>query len=198
MLLHGSSFLGLVRAGAYSLYGHGAAASGTDEVYGLNLARFLADADEPEQLVLGLYGQLAAGMTRGTFVSGEAASLTPLRGGYRSMYLPPNATSNAAFLEKLRLTLVHVTTAGLELAFATPRAWLAPGKRIAVRDAPTSFGRVSFTLVASAGNVAVTVDAPRVRSLRLRLRLPHETRTIDLGGRSGTIAFSVKTGRGGR
>ena len=34
--------------------------SGTDQVYGLNVARFLADNDQADQLVLSLYGQLAA------------------------------------------------------------------------------------------------------------------------------------------
>ena len=129
----------------------------------------------------------------------EGASVAPLHGErYRSMYLPPNATSNAAFLEKLRLTLVHETANGLQLAYATPRAWLAPGKRITVRNAPTRFGPVSFTLAASRGAVHVTLDVPHVRSLQLRLRLPHVTRTLDLGGRSGRIELSVKTARGGR
>ena len=50
------------------------AKSGTDQVYGLNMARFLADNDRPDQLVLSLYGQLAAGMTHGTYVAGEAAT----------------------------------------------------------------------------------------------------------------------------
>ena len=49
-------------------------------------------------------------MTPETFVSGEAASVTPLGNRYyRSMYLPPNSASNAAFLETLRLILVHET-----------------------------------------------------------------------------------------
>jgi hypothetical protein len=51
------------------------------------------------------------------------------------------SNSNAAFLEPLRLMLAHETAIGLELAFATPRAWLAPAKWIAVVQAPTSFGR---------------------------------------------------------
>ena len=74
---HGSRFLGLVRAGAYALYGRAEPfpTSGTDQVYGLNVSRFLADNDRPEQLVLSLYGQLAAGMTPGTFIAGEAASI---------------------------------------------------------------------------------------------------------------------------
>ena len=47
-------------------------------------------------------------MTPGTFVAGEAASLTPIRGEYhRAMYLPPNGASNATFLGTLRLLLVH-------------------------------------------------------------------------------------------
>ena len=92
-LLHGSRLLGLVRAGAYALYGDAPVpASGTDQVYGLNMARFLADNDRPDQLVLSLYGHLAAGMARGTFVSGEAASVAPLPGdSLRAMFLPRTA-----------------------------------------------------------------------------------------------------------
>ena len=140
MLAHGSRLLGLVRAGAYSLYGKPKyPVSGTDQVYGLNVARFLADNDRPDQLVLSLYGMLGASMTPDTFVSGEAATVAPLRGArYRSMYMPPNTASNSAFLETLRLMLVHETRdkdgspVGLELAFATPRPWLGDGKTIAV------------------------------------------------------------------
>jgi hypothetical protein len=180
---HGARLLGLVRTGAYALYGDGVpAGSGTDQVYGLSAARFLADNDRADQLVLTLYGQLAAGMTPGTFVSGEAASVTPLPGTRsRAMYLPPNGTSNAAFLETLRLLLVHETSdaagrpLGLELAYATPRAWLAPGRRIAVRGMPTSFGLVSFSLVRTAGAVRVSIDLPvglAARRTSIRLRLP--------------------------
>ena len=51
---------------------------GTDQVYGINVARFLADGDAADQLVLSLYGSLAVAMTPNTFVSGEAASVAPL------------------------------------------------------------------------------------------------------------------------
>ena len=58
---HGSRLLGLVRAGAFALYKTPRfPVSGTDQVYGLNVSRFLAENDEPDQLVLSLYGQLAA------------------------------------------------------------------------------------------------------------------------------------------
>ncbi len=219
MLGHGSRLLGLVRAGAYSLYGAKGRYpfTGTDQVYGLAMARFLADNDEPDQLVLSLYGMLGAAMTPGTFVSGEAATVAPLRGAaYRSMYLPPNAASNSAFLETLRLMLVHERAArngrplGLELAFATPRAWLADGKSIAVRGAPTSFGLLSYELVATGDRIDGSVEVPSrhpPRTLRLRFRVPSgkwvvavrvdgrprpfdpRTATVDLSGLRGALTI---------
>jgi hypothetical protein len=221
MLRHGSRLLGLVRAGAYALYRDPVfPTSGTDQVYGINVARFLADNDKPDQLVLSLYGQLAAGMTEGTFVSGEAATVAPLAGAYyRSMYLPPNSASNAAFLTTLRLMLVHETTErngdplGLELAFATPRTWLKPGRRILVRDAPTSFGPVSYILEARGSSVHASVTVPErapPRTIELRLRLQRgrrinsvtldgrpygrfdpRTATVDLSGLRGTLELVV-------
>jgi hypothetical protein len=226
MLGHGSRLLGLVRAGAYSLYGQARyPRTGTDQVYGLNVARFLADNDKPDQLVLSLYGMLGAGMTPATFVSGEAASVAPLRGAaYRSMYLPPNTASNSAFLETLRLMLVHEardadgTPVGLELAYSTPRPWLGVGKTIAIREAPTSFGPLSYELHASKGRIDGTVEVPSrrpPRTLRLRLRLPHgerivavrvggrprpfdrRTGTIDLTGLRGTLGLVAVVRRSG-
>jgi hypothetical protein len=212
-----------VRAGAYSLYGLDAPypTSGVNPVYGLNAARFFADNDRPDQLVLSLYGQLGAAMSPGTFVAGEGVSVAPLgRQYYRSTYLPPNGASNASFLETLRLMLVRetrgpaLTPRGLELASATPRAWLEPGKQVVVRRLPTSFGTVSLEIVASAHNLHVIVDAPqpaRAASLRLHLRLPEGRRlarvtldgrpyakldarreVIDLSGRSGRMVLSVQ------
>ena len=133
------------------------------------------------------------------------------------MYLPPNSASNGSFLETLRLMLVHerrdagLEPRGLDLAFATPRAWLEPGKRIDVHDAPTSFGPVSFSLAAVKTTVTGSVDVPKrstPQGLRLRLRLPSgrrisqvtlngrpyrrfdvDTETIDLTGNSGPLAF---------
>ncbi|HZQ66445.1 MAG TPA: hypothetical protein VFA66_14610 [Gaiellaceae bacterium] len=222
LLAHGSRILGLVRAGAYSLYGKSRfPVSGTDQVYGLNVSRFLADNDQPDQLVLSLYGQLAAGMTQGTFVSGEGATIAPIRGEYyRKMLLPPNAGSNSAFLETLRLMLVHETEGplgmpnGLQLAFSTPRGWLRPGSRIAVTDAPTSFGPLTYQLTALDGEVDGLLEVPsswRLEKLQLRLRLPAgrrltavlvdgrpyrrfdpRTGTIDLSGRRGTIQLTAR------
>jgi hypothetical protein len=214
--LHGSRLLGLVRAGAYALYRDPVhPVSGTDHVYGIHQARFLAALDQPDQLVLSLYGALAAGMHPGTFVSGEAASVAPLQNTFhRAAYLPPNTASNAATLAILRLMLVHERRdadgepRGLELAFATPRGWLSPGGRIAVERLPTSFGAVAYTLEARPGGVRAVVSPPTrsiPRTLKLRLRLPRGRRigTATLGGRpfmridrrTGTLDLSRLAGR---
>ena len=224
MLRHGSRLLGVVRAGAYALYEDPAyPTSGTDQVYGINVARFLADNDVADQLVLSLYGSLAVAMTPRTFVSGEAASVAPLAGNhFRSMYLPPNGASNAAFLQTLRSLLVHETRdpagapVGLELGFATPRPWLRAGRRIAVRRAPTSFGPLTYSLQARADTILATVDVPKrqaPKSLKLRLRLPRGQQiesvtiggkplepsqrvgeTIDLSGLGGRLEVTVRYG----
>ena len=219
LTLHGSRLLGLVRAGAYRLASSDASVSGTDEVYGVNVSRFLADNDQADQLVLSLYGTLAAALTPETYVAGEAASVSPLRGAlYRTMYLPPNNAGAATVLETLHSMLVHETRGregapqGLELAFATPRAWLEDGKSIVVTAAPTSFGAVSYSITRAGNVVHVTVSPPTVpapATLNLRLRLPRgagvsnvelagqaipydpETGTIDLSGRHGKLRLTA-------
>jgi hypothetical protein len=215
MLNHGSRFLGLVRFNPHTgVYNPGYQAPGSDDVYGTGVVRFLADNDRPDQLVLSLYGKLAAGMTPETYVAGEGSTIAPSPGRYyRFMHRPPNSGNNAFFLEALRLTLVNETTdendvpRGLELAYSTPRAWLRSG-RIVVRRAPTSFGPLSYSIDARARAIRVRVNVPARTppgTLRLRLRLPDGQRItgITRGGRAfhafdpgtETIDLSGLTGR---
>jgi hypothetical protein len=104
---------------------------------------------------------------------------------------------------------------GLQLAYATPRAWLEPGKTIAVRDLPTSFGAISFSMTSSVRTVHVSIDLTRVarrpRAIGLRLRLPlgrrisrvrlhgrpfrrfdPETGTLDVSGSTGRVEFMAR------
>jgi hypothetical protein len=196
MLNHGSRFLGLVRFRPHTgVDNPGYQRPGSDDVYGTSVVRFLADNDRPDQLVLSLYGKLGAGMTPNTFVAGEGSTISPAPPAYyRFMHRPPNSGNNAFFLEALRLTLVHETTdergvpRGLELAYSTPRAWLRSG-RIIVRRAPTTFGRLSYSIDARQPSIRVRVKVPaRVppSTLKLRLRLPDGERIteVELGGRA--------------
>lgn len=210
---HGSRLLGVPRTYARTVYGD-APGAGLAQVYGLSTSRFLADNDQPDQLVLSLYGMLAAGMTAGTYISGEAVSVLPVHGALdRAMFMPPNSGANASYLGTLREQLVHErrgplgAPVGLDLAFSTPRAWLADGEEIDVRSAPTSFGKVSYTLARSGSTISGKLTIPYgPTATRLRLRVPageHLTHvvvgstvvaadrsgTIDLGDRHGSIAL---------
>jgi hypothetical protein len=128
------------------------------------------------------------------------------------MYMPPNTASNSAFLETLRLMLVHErrdkdgSPVGLDVAFATPRPWLGNGKSISVNAAPTSFGALTYDLHRDGNRLTGTVIVPSRRpppTLRLRLRLPRgvELRAIRVNGRrrpvdlrTGTIDLSGMRG----
>jgi hypothetical protein len=210
VLAHGSRLLGVPRTYARTVYGDEPGA-GLAPVYALGWSRFLADNDQPDQLVLSLYGLLAAGMTHGTYVSGEAVSVLPVHGAYeRAMFMPPNSGSNASYLGTLRDLLVRErrgrlgAPAGLDLAFSTPRAWLDDGQEIAVRAAPTSFGKVSYTLARHGSTIEAALVLPPRCHCRLRLRAPAGERlahvvvgstvvaadragTIDLGDRHGPV-----------
>ena len=83
----------------------------------------------------------------------------------------------AAFLERMRDLFVMEDNESLWLARATPRTWLQQGKRIAVHNAPTKFGTVSYEIESTtqSNTIAVTVELPARRapkSLLLRLRHP--------------------------
>jgi hypothetical protein len=202
--------LGVPRTYARTVYGTTPGA-GLAQVYGLSPSRFFADNDHPDQLVLTLYGMLALGMTSGTYVSGEAVSVLPVKGTYhRTMFMPPNSGANASYLETLRQLLIHErrgprgAPAGLDLAFATPRAWLADGQSISVNAAPTSFGKVSYSLERTGSAIDASLVIPAHAKARLRLRVPAGERiarvvaggavlpvdragTVDLGDRHGAV-----------
>jgi hypothetical protein len=227
----GSFLLGLVRFDYYpTRVGKvrcdglpGLKTPGLNEAYAVHHVHFLADLDKPDLLVLALYAQLAHGMTRGTFIAGEGATIGPVPPGacpqtpdgeyYRSMYLPPSSASNDSFLTTLRESLAHWVVdddgrpTGLRLADSTPRGWLADGKRIAVSRLPTPFGRLSFSIQSHIddGYLDAVLTVPRRRpigELRLRVRVPRSVRVssarignVTLRPDGETFDLTRKTGR---
>jgi hypothetical protein len=190
---HGATLLGLLRfnyyptpIGAYHAQGlPGYATTGYDNVYLPSYIRVLAELDEAERLVLSFYGKLAHGQTRNTFISGEGDTVGVFPGlDYRSSYGAVCSANNVAFLLPLRLMLIRESfnpesgaPEGLYLAHATPREWLDAGKRIEVRDAPTCFGAVSYTIESGLDRREIRVrlslpDRNPISTLHLRLRAP--------------------------
>jgi hypothetical protein len=161
----------------------GYCAPGIDNAFGVQTLPFLADNDEADRLALALYAKLAHGMTRGTFVDGEVTTIGVVRDEFfRSTWYPPNGTSNSSFLDALRLVLLrerHDETGRpreLDLAWATPRGWLAHGKTVAVTELPTSFGPISYRIAShvDSGYVDIAVvPPPAPAAVSVHLRLPH-------------------------
>ena len=84
---------------------------------------------------------------------------------------------NSVFLSNFRKMLVMEIGDALWLARGTPRAWLAQGKRIRVKSAPTHFGMVDYQIVSDVdkGRITATVKMPSRKAPRevlLRLRHP--------------------------
>lgn len=89
---------------------------------------------------------------------------------------PDNGTAGW-FLENFRNLLVMEDGASLWIARGTPRAWLEPGKTIAVRNAPTYFGTLAYEITSDLdhGQIRATVDVPKraaPKTVLLRLRHP--------------------------
>jgi hypothetical protein len=189
---YGSWLLGLTRfnyypveVGSYRTGGlPGYKTPGADNVYGLSLVQLMAEKDDADRLVLALYGKLAHGMTRGTFIAAEGDSIGVCpEEYYRSFYLPPNSANNSLFLQNLRLMLIRELVDGngnpenLYLAHATPRGWLEDGKEIKVQNMPTFFGPISYTLTShlSEDYIDASVTIPErdpVNDILMKVRAP--------------------------
>jgi len=96
-------------------------------------------------------------------------------GNYAKCDAPDNGTAGW-FMENFRNLLVMEDGGALWIARATPRAWLEPGRKIAVRNAPTYFGTAAYEIVSEAdnGRITATVEIPdRQKPKRVLLRLRH-------------------------
>ncbi|HAK97528.1 MAG TPA: hypothetical protein DCM87_21690 [Planctomycetes bacterium] len=89
---------------------------------------------------------------------------------------PDKSYEEACFLERFRQMLVMEEGDTLWLARAAPRAWLAQGKTIAVRNAPTHFGVVDYAIESDAdnGRIAAAIAVPaRTPPAAVMLRVRH-------------------------
>jgi hypothetical protein len=180
---HGGLCMGMLRSGG-GQFNFWTSDARINPLYGTRYALDTLRRDDPERALVSLYGMLAQGFTRNTFVCGEGCNLTPVDDGGRMFYCPPNSAANAHFLSMLRYALVQdwdLDDDGkpetLRLMFATPKRWLEDGRRITVERAPTAFGPVSVKLESKLGQgeVAGEVDLPQrnvPKTILLRARVP--------------------------
>lgn len=177
---HGGISMGMVRTEPHQ--GQFKGGSGVVPLYALRYQLTLLRRDEREKALVGFYGHLAQGMTRGTFIGGEGCRFQV--GGDangRSLYLPPNSTSNAAWLIELRYLLVQDwdldedgVPETLRLLYGAPRLWLADGKKLHFDSLPTMFGQVALDVESklASGYVEVHMTPPARVPKKLLLRAP--------------------------
>ncbi len=180
---HGGLCMGMLRSGGMSNTFWNTEHK-LNPLYGTRYALDTLRRDEPERGLVSLYGMLAQGFTRNTFICGEAAALVPLDKDGRLLSLPPNSAANGHFLSMLRYILVQDTDLNddgkpetLRLCFATPKRWLEEGKSFKVERAPTAWGQVSLKMEShlSKGEVVAEVDLPSrnvAEKILLRARVP--------------------------
>jgi hypothetical protein len=144
--------------------------------------------DDPSAVVRAFYSYAASAFSHSV--------LEPVEHRWtHGQYFGPPSTDGAWF-ELYRNMLVHERDDGtLVLAQATPRPWLADGKNIVVRRAPTYYGPLSMTITsrASAGRIEAQVEMPtrqRPQTLLVRLRHPDKQtiRSVTVNG-GGWIDF---------
>ncbi len=114
---------------------------------------------EPERAILGLYGSLAYGMSRDTWAGVECTNMIH---GANAATLP-HLRSGTQQLRLLRNMLVREDANRLLLAQAVPQHWLTDGQEVQIEDAPTRFGKVSYSIHSHTGDgrIEVRITPPK-------------------------------------
>ena len=121
-----------------------------------------------------LYSDMAHQYTRGTWTAPETRSIIPDHD--IAPYCSP-AQLVMAMMTRWLLVFEDPESETLWLAKGVPQSWLKDGKSISVREAPTRWGRVGFSLDSnlSHGRILVRVNFPNSAfgaTTYLRLRAP--------------------------
>jgi len=163
-----------------------------EPVYNMQATAYLY-RDEPEAAIRAFYSMMACAFSH--------HQLTPLehRWAWGQYYMPPS--TDGAWFELYRNMLVNELSSdgSLFIGQATPRAWLADGKRISVTGAPTYFGPVNLqiTSAAATGRITAKVEftsARRPSSVLVRFRHPQRQpmRSVSVNGKDWTEFDAAK------
>ncbi len=141
--------------------------------------------DMPEAAIRCFYSHMAAAFSHSTFEPVEH------RWTHGQYFGPPS--TDGSWFELYRRMLIRETENGtLFLAQATPRLWLADGKRIVVHNAPTYFGPLSMTIESHADQGAITAEIelskerPAILQLRIRHPAKKPMRAVRVNGQNWT------------
>jgi hypothetical protein len=152
-------------------------------------AQMLLRLDRIEEFLLFLYSHRYHGHTRGSWTAGEVTGIT----GDSALYCIP-AQQTIPLIARWMLVLEDSDEDRLHLAKGVPRQWVASGRKISIQQAPTRWGRVSFTLQTKreTGGVVGQVEFAGAKSpaeVNFKLRLPVESklRSVTVNGRAAKL-----------
>lgn len=143
-------------------------------------AQMLLRLDRIEEFLLFLYAHRYHVHTRGSWTAGEVTGIT----GDSGTYCVP-AQHTIPLLVRWMLVLEDSDEDRLYLAKGVPREWVGSGKTIGISQAPTRWGRVTFSLSADrqaktvSGNVELNGD--RIpKEIYFKLRTPTQMQLTDV------------------
>jgi hypothetical protein len=146
-------------------------AGGIDHAYTYGYWLNSLKLDRVRPVILGFYGSLAFGMSRGTY---SGVEVTRLFTGDNEPTLP-HLYSCTQQLRLLRMMLLREEDESLWVGQAVPGHWLGAGEKIEVLDAPTKYGPVSIIIDSHVDRGEILVDGnfpggrtPKLVFLRLR------------------------------
>lgn len=134
--------------------------------------------DQIDRFLEVYYNLLAEGMDRQIYAPVEG------HGGVQNL-----PWADGEHTRTLRRMLIAEGEDSISLAAAIPRAWLDHGRRVAVRGAPTHFGRIGFMIESDllSQRIKARLQPPDRRPAALRLRLRHPEgkpiRAVKVNGR---------------
>jgi hypothetical protein len=157
-------------------------------------AQALLRLDRIEEFLLFLYSHRYHAHTRGSWTAGEVTGIT----GDSGTYCVP-AQQTVPLLVRWMLVLEDSDEDRVYLAKGVPRDWVVSGKEIRIEQAPTRWGRVSFSLTARTGAQRVVghVELKGERTPRevyFKLRLPEQTvlHSVTVNGQAASLGGTHK------
>lgn len=152
-------------------------------------AQTLLRLDRIEEFLLFLYAHCYHAHTRGSWTAGEVTGIT----GDSGTYCVP-AQQTIPLLVRWMLVLEDSDEDRLYLAKGIPREWVGSGKPIGIEQAPTRWGRVTFTLAADqktkiiAGEIDLQGEtAPKEIHFKLRLPTQWQLSEVTVNGQPTSL-----------
>jgi hypothetical protein len=151
-------------------------------------AQMLLRLDRIEEYVLFMYAHRYHDHTRGSWTAGEVSGIT---GGGAIFCIPAQQT--IPLLVRWMLVFEDNDKDVLHLGRAIPRDWVATGKPIAIQQAPTRYGPVTYKLEPRGNDLVATVSLPPTgrlpEELHITFRAPRgkSVTSVVVNGKAGTL-----------